>query len=218
MPILRGTVTFSRYRAEPRDKKPADLKRWLNKGLKSAAFEPVDKRSDEDRSAGFAELENRDGTEFAVSDVYRGDRALFVWRVDQLKIPGNQLKQELETWAKEFEAREERKPARSEKNDMKAQIRHQLRQRAVPSTKLHDVCWNLATGELQIWAASRKVVEEITGAIETAFEVKLTAHTPTAVAGEDEALKPTLVLGADVGVSQVVEVTAAKKGVVRGAA
>lgn len=218
MPILRGTVTFSRYRSEPQEKKPADLKRWLNKGLRSAAFEPVDKRSDEDRSAGFAELENRDGTDFGVSDVFRGDRALFVWRVDQLKIPGNQLKQELEAWAKEFEAREQRKPARSEKNEMKAQLRHGLRQRAVPVTKTHDVCWNLATGELQIWAASRKVVEEITGTIETAFEVGLTAHTPTAVAGEDEGLKPSLVMGADVGVSEVVTVKGSKKGAVRGEA
>lgn len=220
MPILRGTVTFSRYRTSPREKKPADTKRWFNKALKAAAFEPLDRRSDEDRAAGFAELENRDSTDFAVSDVFRGDRALFAWRVDQLKIPSSQLKQELSQWAQAFEQREGRKPARSEKNEMKEQLRHQLRSRAVPTTKVHDLCWNLSTGELQIWAASRKVVDEIIGAIETSFEVTLTPHTPTAVAGESEGLQPTLslVTGADVGVSAVHTVGGRSKAVVHGAA
>lgn len=202
MPILRGTVTFSRYRAELSAKKPGELKRWLEKGLKTAAFEPLDKRSDEDRAAGFAELENRDGTEFAVGNVFRGDRALFCWRIDQLKIPAAQLKNELAEWAKAFEAKEGRKPARSEKNELKAQLRHGLRQRAVPTVKTHDLCWDLRTGELQVWAASRKVVEEILGTVENSFEVKLTPHTPSALVGEDFKLQPSL-LGSELNGREV---------------
>ncbi|MDQ3264053.1 MAG: recombination-associated protein RdgC [Myxococcota bacterium] len=194
MPILSGSVTFSRYRVEHSKKPPSDAKRWMLKGLKSMAFEPVDKKSEEDRSAGFAELEDRDGTDFNVGNLYRGNRALLCWRIDTLRVPSALLKEELARWAKVFEQENDRKPARSEKNEAKANFKQQLRDRALPSVKTHDIAWDLEHGELQIWAASRKVVDEILGTMETAFEIKLSPHTPTAMSQNPDALKPTLSL------------------------
>lgn len=201
MPILRGSVTFSRYRVEHADKRPSDSRRWFLKGLKTAAFEPLDKNSEEDRAAGFAELEDRDSTDFHVGNLYRGNRALFCWRIDTLRIPSSQLKAEMERWGKQFEAENQRRPARSEKNEARANLKDMLRTRTVPSVKTHDIAWDLENGELQVWSASRKIVDEILGTIETAFEVTLKPHTPTAMTSNDEAskLQPTLSLVAGNG-------------------
>lgn len=193
MPILRGAVTFARYRAELSE--PGDLKRVLLKGLKTHAFEPIEPNSEDARAAGFAELENPEATEFSPGALHYGERALFTWRVDQIKIPGAQLKAELDKWTQTFEREQGRKPSRGEKTAQKNELRDRLRKRAIPVTKTHDLAWNLKTGELQIWSASRKVIDEIVGAVETAFQARVIAQVPGAVASaagfDDAAFKPT---------------------------
>lgn len=192
MPILRGAVTFARYRVEFSEK--VDLNRVLPKGLKSHAFEPIPENGEDARAAGFAELENPDSTDFSTGALHYGERALFTWRVDQIKIPSAQLKAELDKWAQAFEREQGRKPSRGEKTAQKNELRDRLRKRAVPVTKTHDLAWNLTTGELQIWSASRKIVDEIVGAVETAFQARVIPKAPGAVASEagvDHALQPT---------------------------
>ncbi len=195
MPVLSGAVTFSRFRAEPAGDAPSDTKRWLTKGLKTGAFEPIDQRTEEERAVGFVQLENADATDFPPGSYLYGEYALFGFRVDTLKVPASLLKAELEKWAKAFEKENARPPTRGEKAENRASIRHMLRQRAVPNTKVHDVSWNLKTQQVQVWAASRKTVEEVMLAVETAFSVKLQPLVPVAFAASagipDDALTPT---------------------------
>jgi recombination associated protein RdgC len=182
MPVLSGAVTFSRFRAEPAaGSAPAD-KRWLAKGLRTGAFEPIDRRTDEERAAGFVELESQDSTEFSPGSYAYGEYALFSYRIDQIKVPGAVLRAELEKWAAAFEKEQGRAPTRGERAENRASLRHMLRQRAVPHTKVHDVSWNLKTHQVQIWAASRKAVDEVLLAVETAFEVKLQPLVPASLA------------------------------------
>jgi recombination associated protein RdgC len=172
MPVLRGTVTFARFRLEPR-KLPSDLRRWLARGLARGAFEPIDvKRGEDDRAAGFVALEDADATDFT-SGVIEGGRALFAWRIDTVRVKTAAVRAELDRWAAAFEAEHGRAPTRGEKATSRDQIRHGLRQRQTPTTRIFDVSWALDAGDLQIWAASRKVVDEVAAALEVAFEVKL---------------------------------------------
>ncbi|MND05084.1 hypothetical protein D3C83_256650 [compost metagenome] len=64
--------------------------------------------------------------------------------------------------------------------------------------------WNLATGELLVWTASRKTVEEIAAAIEEAFHPSLQLANAAGIAAkagiDPETLSPTAALvgtGAD---------------------
>jgi DNA recombination-dependent growth factor C len=115
--------------------------------------------------------------------------------VDQIKIPGAQLKAAMDKWTQTFEREQDRKPSRGEKTAQKYELRDQLRKRAVPVTKTHDLAWNLKTGDLQIWSASRKVVDEIVGAVETAFQARVIPQVPGSIAQavgyDDAAFKPT---------------------------
>ncbi len=171
MPILRGAVTFARFRSES-GAPPRDARRWLTRGLARGAFEPIDvERGEDDRSAGFVALEDADSTDFG-SALERG-RALFAFRVDTIRVKASAVRPELERWAAAFSAEHRRPPTRGEKATAKDEIRHRLRKRQPPTTRIFDVSWSLEAGEQQIWAASRKAVEEVAVAIEAAFEVKL---------------------------------------------
>ncbi|MBU8899447.1 hypothetical protein DRW03_28830 [Corallococcus sp. H22C18031201] len=218
MPVLRGAVTFSRFRAEPSKDASAEAKRWLSKGLKSHAFEAIDRRSEDERAAGFVELENTEASDFSVSNLFHGEYALFAFRIDTLKVPASLMKAELDKWTAAFTKENDRPPARAEKNRQRAELKQLLRQRAVPRTSVLDVSWNLKTQQLQIWAASRKTVEEILVALENALPVKLTSLTPAELAlkaGIDEkSLGPTPeLLGVDLPA-----LTAAVEEVAHGAA
>jgi recombination associated protein RdgC len=195
MPILRGAVTFSRFLVQPDEGAPADLKRSLSRTLKARAFAPIERRSEEERAAGFVELENHDSTEFPAGALFYGEYALFGYRIDQIKVPGPVLRAEVDKWAAAFQKEKGRPPSRGEKAENRTSVRQILRNRAVPLTKVHDVSWNLKSQQLQIWAASRKAVEEVLGAVETGFKVKLIPLNPASAAArmgiEDSALGPT---------------------------
>lgn len=212
MPVLRGAVTFSRFKAEPAKDAPSDVKRWLVRGLKSHAFEPIDRRSEDERAAGFVELENAEASEFSTSHLFYGEYALFAFRIDTLKIPASMMKAELDKWAAAFANENGRPPARAEKNKQRAELKQLLRNRAVPRTSVLDVSWNLKTQQVQIWAASRKTVDEITVALESALSVNLVALTPAALAQkagiDDKALGPTAeLLGVELPAGALEEVT-----------
>jgi recombination associated protein RdgC len=212
MPVLRGAVTFSRFLVEPAEGAAADLKRSLSRALKARAFAPIERRSEEERAAGFVELENHDASEFPAGNLFYGEYALFSYRIDAIKIPGPVIRAELDKWATAFEKEKGRAPSRSEKAESKGSLRQMLRNRAVPITKVHDVSWNLKAQQLQIWAASRKAVDEVLGAIETAFKVKLIPLIPASAAArmgiEESALGPTAeLIGLELSAERPVEVS-----------
>jgi recombination associated protein RdgC len=195
MPILRGAVTFSRFRVDPLDGASTDWKRTLSRALRTKAHVPLDRAKAEERSAGFVELEEQDRRDFSAGSLYQGDYALFSYRVDEFRIPASVVRAELERWAKAFEKEHQRLPGRREKTDAKAEIRHTLKARAPIVVRSFDVSWNLATAHLQVWAASRKMVDEVQTAVEQSFKVSLVPLVPVVAAetlGIDEkSLKPT---------------------------
>jgi recombination associated protein RdgC len=197
MPVLRGSVTFARFRSET-GKLPQDTRRWLARGLGRGAFEPLDPaKGDDDRSAGFVSLEDADSTDFS-SGVLEAGRAIFAFRVDRIQVKGAAVRAELERWTAAYRAEHDRAPARGEKATAKDEIRHRLRGRTPPTTRVFDVSWALDTGEVLVWAASRKAVEEIAAAIEQAFEAKLAPCSTGAQAARaglpEAALAPTAAL------------------------
>lgn len=195
MPILRGSVTLSRFRVEPHGGETPDWSRALPKGLTGHAFVPLDRDGPDDRTAGFCELEDRDAVDFSPNSVWYGEHALFCWRIDEIRIPASVVKSELETWAKTFEKENARKPGRNEKNEARTMIRQSWRSRAPIIVRTFDVSWNVEARLLQIWAGSRKAVDEVQAAVEQAFAVRLVQLVPSVVADSlgiaDKALVPT---------------------------
>jgi recombination associated protein RdgC len=197
MPVQSGAVSFARFRSEPAGARP-DAKRWLTRGLRKKAFQPLEARKPEDdRAAGFVELEDHDATGFE-SGLFQGEHALFAWRIDQIKVAAKAVKAEVGRWAAAFAAEKGHPPGRREKAARKHEVVTLLRQRAEPSSKVLDVSWDLSTGEVAVWATSRKVVDEISAAMEEVFGVALHPVSVGATAARaklsDAALAPTAAL------------------------
>lgn len=195
MPILKGTATFSRYRVEHEGKDAKRALKDLAKALQLRAFQPLERDGKDERSQGFVELEHKDQTEFSTGALYEGDFALFTYRVDEVRVPSAALRASLEAWAQAFEVENKRAPGRKEKSDAKEELKHTLKSRYPVTTKTFDVSWNVETEHAQIWAGSRKAVDEVQAAVEQAFSVKLIPVAPVTIAPQlgipEKALAPT---------------------------
>ena len=178
MGVTGGNITFARFAIEHRGEPPKDLKRWLARGLEKDRFEPLARSSDEERAAGWVELEDQDATKLAPASFSFGDHAVFTYRVDKLVVPKAAVKAEVDAWSKAYAEKSGRGPARSELREQKELVIKKLRQRAFLATRSYDVSWNLASGELSIWAGSRKTVEEIQICLEEALGVSLVPASP----------------------------------------
>ncbi|GMU61598.1 MAG: hypothetical protein AMXMBFR34_33610 [Myxococcaceae bacterium] len=198
MPIRRGSVNFARFLVQ--GSVPKDVKRWLQGALRKKAFEPIDVKGEEERSAGFVELEAPERTDFEAGALFHGMHALFAWRVDKLKVSSGQVRTQLFQWTQAFESKNGRKPGRREKSEQKDTIRRALRGKLEPSTKVHEVSVELTSRELFVWATSRSVVEEVQAVLEDALDVTLLPRVPAAFVDEAklDALSPTPALFGEV--------------------
>lgn len=201
MPLLKGSATFSRYRVETGKRGKPDVA----KALKLRAFQPLERGGEEERAQGFVELNDRTRSEFTPGEIYEGEFALFSYRVDEVRIPSAAVKAELETWQQKFVAENGRPPGKKEKADAKDEVRHTLKARYPLATKTFDVSMNLESGHAQLWAGSRKAVDELQDAVEQALGVKLIPISPVTVAGElgiaEKSLTPTPALSMPEGES-----------------
>lgn len=182
MPVVRGGVSFHRFRVDLGEDPPKDLKRSVQRGLRKKAFQPLDRQSEEDRSAGWVELENNDATEFGAAELQVGEYFLFAWRVERLRVPTAVVKAELERWSTAFAEEHGHPPRRSQLKEQREAITHKLKQRAFPTSRVYDVSWNLRSSEVEIWASGAKLVEEIHVAFDETFGFHLRPLTPGQIA------------------------------------
>ena len=182
MPILKGAVSFARFRVETESNTPKDWKKQFDRALKARAFTPLPPDGPEERTQGFVELADTDLIEFGPGTVHEGEHALFAYRVDEVRIPGAVLKAELERWTKQFQKDHERLPGKREKTDAKAELRQALRGRFPPSTRTVDVAWHVEAGEVCLWTTRRKAIDEVQSAVEQAFKLRLVPVVPVTVA------------------------------------
>jgi recombination associated protein RdgC len=178
MPIRRGSVNLARFRLS--GELPKDVKRWLQRGLEKAAFEPIDVKGDDERTAGFVELEAPERTEFSAGALFHGMNALFAWRVDSLKVKTSAVRAGLLQWSQAFEQKNGRAPGRRERAEQKDTLKKALRAKQDPVTKTFEVSLDLTSLDVFIWATSRTVVDEVQGALESALEVRLVPRVPAA--------------------------------------
>jgi recombination associated protein RdgC len=191
MPIRRGSVSCSRFLLE--DGIPKDVKKWLTHALKRHAFEPIDPKGDEERAAGFVELEDEGATTFAAGTLFEGEHALFAWRVDKIRLPTATVRAELEEFSRKYEAKNGRAPSRGQKAEQKELIRRGLRAKTAAATKTFDVSIDLKSKHVLVWASSATVVEEVHSALEQGLQTRLLQRTAQAFVSPAalEALQPT---------------------------
>lgn len=193
MPLLGGSVSFMRFRVVD----AAKSSRSVVAALRRDAFTELDRTSGEEpRSVGWVELDDHDETRFLPSNVVVGGEVYATWRVDEVKVPAALIRSELARWQAQHEAAKARRATRREKLEEKEVILRRLRKQAFVSTKTCDVRWREAEGEVQIWATSAKLVEEVIIALEDGMGLRLRPLGPGArwEDGERPDVRPTRAL------------------------
>lgn len=182
MPILRGPISLVRFRVvEAAAATTADPTTGLPEAFRSGAFKPLDRSTgEEERTSGWVELDDVEATGFSPASVFRGEDAVASWRIDQVKVPPALLRNALSEWQAAFVGRRGRKPSKREKAEQKEVLLRELRKRAFVMSKTHDLRWRLDGGELEVWATSQKVLEEVCVRLEEDFGAVLRPMGPGA--------------------------------------
>jgi len=154
MGFLSGSASFVRYTVE--GELPANFWEFAAEKIGQFSFRDIDDNYEE-RSVGWVSVQNMFDSAFSYASYAAGDYIALSLRVDERKVAPAILKKfclkEEERIKKE---REIPKLSRSQRLEIKENIKLQLMKKAVPGTAVYDLCWNLADGVLYFFSTNQK--------------------------------------------------------------
>lgn len=175
MGLLKGTLTFSRYRL-PGDL-PGRFHDFIDRQIKKHAFQELSVASEE-KSSGWTSLENILDTRFEQANYATGDYLAFSCRMDRKIIPPSLLKLRLLEAEKKILSRSRKYISKDQRDEIKERIRLELLGQAHPIPSFYDVCWSLSAKWLIFGSLSPKVQEEFEGLFKKTFDLPLLPLAP----------------------------------------
>jgi recombination associated protein RdgC len=176
MGALRGNVTVRRYLV--RGDKPKDPGRIV-KGARAHVIVPIDPRSDAEKVAGWACLQDPDDLELTAEKMFHGPTVGLALRVDTLSPPAAVVKKLV---AEKLRA-SGRRPNRAEKIAAKEEVKKSLRSRYLPVSRAHDLVWQSDTDTVFFWSHAAKTNELAQDLFFKSFGLELVPKGPVFVAG-----------------------------------
>lgn len=175
MPLQRGSIQLYRFRVV----EAPDPSEGGFEALVKRAFEPLNRETgEEERAVGWVSVLDGASDTLDPSLCYLDGDLILGWRVDQVRVPSALVKEQIDAWRPGFEERRGRRPSKRETEEQKEYILRDLRKQAFVSSKVIDVRWRVAANELQIWATSAKMIEEIAVALEEDLSMQLRSTGP----------------------------------------
>ncbi len=196
MGLLKGSVTFSRYRivGAPPDHFPE----FFNERIRRFAFQNVWRTSDE-KAAGWTSLEDGLDTDFPYASYAQGKYMLFSLRIDRKAVAPSLLRLRIqETERKQLTESGQKKLYREQREAIKESVRLDLLGKTLPVPAFHEICWSVPDNVVTFCCLSDKVVGELQEIFKESFSLGLCPYAPWNVegAGTDVSL-PSLPPGID---------------------
>lgn len=167
MGLLKGTLTFSRYRL-PREL-PVQTSEQIDRSMQKFAFRELAKSSEE-KNLGWTSLENLLDTDFRRSSCRWGDYLLFSLRIDRWTIPSSLLKIRMLAAEQQHLAETGQKTLdRHRRADIRERVRLDLLNRTQPVPAFHEVCWSLSTQSVLFTSLSDKVLDDFQDLFKRSF-------------------------------------------------
>jgi hypothetical protein len=176
MGALRGSVTVRRYLV--RGDKPNDPAR-LVKGARAHVLVPIDPRSDAEKVAGWACLQDPEDLDLTAEKLFHGPTVALALRVDTLSPPAAVVKRLV---AERLRATG-RRPNRAEKIAAKEEVKRSLRGRYLPVSRAYDLVWQTDTETVFFWSHATRTNEIAQDLFYKSFGLELVAKGPVFVAG-----------------------------------
>lgn len=181
MGLLTGGVNYIRFRAI--GDVPDALGEVYADALAGHAFREIDPYGEEERSLGWVRFDDPFVSEWAAHEIDGEDgRVVLRLRLDTLKVPEVMLKAYTVAVERDrLRAAGREKLTRAEKDQVKSEVRKDLRRRSLAKMALYDIVWNLGSGEVRLFATSKTVAGLFVEAFEKTFALKLQQLSPAVV-------------------------------------
>lgn len=176
MGLLKGTLTFSRYRLQ--ESLPGNFQEFIRRQIKRFAFRELSMGSEE-QSSGWTSLENPLDSQFEYANYAVGDYLIFSFRLDRKKVPPSLMKiKYLEAEKKALGAKAKKFLSRGEKEELKERTHLELLGKTYPVPSFFDVCWSLSGGWVIFGSLSPKATEEFEKLFKKSFNLTLSPLVP----------------------------------------
>jgi hypothetical protein len=176
MGLLKGTLTFSRYRLP--GEQPASSSEQIDRSIRKFAFRELAKSSEE-KNMGWTSLENALDTDFRRSPYRRGDYLLFALRIDRWTVPPSLLK--VRTLAAEQQCLAEtgqKKIDRHRRGDIRERVRLDLLNQIQPVPAFYEICWSVSQQSVLFTTLSEKVMDDFQDLFKRSFGRPLCPFVP----------------------------------------
>ena len=172
MALATGTVSYLRFSAPP---VPDQFETRFCEAFYTHRSQEIDPRTEVEKSEGWVKYDDAFSCDFAPETlVLPSGQLLFRLRIDTLKIPAGTLKAYVDQAAKiRATATGRERLAKKELDQLKLEIKQQLRVKSLPRLQLVEVAWNISTGEVRLFATSKSIAGVFVDKFEKTFEVGL---------------------------------------------
>ncbi len=176
MGLLKGSVTFSRYRIS--GALPDHFPDFFNEQIRRNAFQTVWRTTDE-MAAGWTSLENCLDTDFSYASYAQGRYMLFSLRIDRKSVAPSLLRiRILEAEQKQLAESGQKKLYREQREAIRESVRLELLGKTMPVPSFHEICWSVPDRVLTFCCLSDKVAGELQELFRESFSLSLSPYLP----------------------------------------
>ena len=176
MGLLKGTVTFSRFRIV--GALPDRFPEFFNERIRRFAFQNVWRTTDE-KAAGWADLENILDTEFPYASYAQGRYMIFSLRIDRKPVPPSLLRlRVMEAERKQLAENGQKKLYREQREAIRESVRLELLGKSLPVPSFQEICWSVPDGILTFCCLSDKVAGELQELFRESFSLDIAPYAP----------------------------------------
>ena len=173
---MKGTLSYLRFRAS--GELPKNPGTAYEKALESRRFLPLAPAGESLDSAGFVPLEAPFDDERPLTrDLFLfGDLIAVTYREDKYAIPRPLLQRATKKRVEEILKKEKRTADdvnRAFIKAVEASVLVELKEQTIPRTKLVDVLWDTARGEMRVFGRGTIVTERLAALLERTFQVRV---------------------------------------------
>ena len=172
MGLINGSCSLTRFIVE--DALPDEYLEIFPGHIQRFAFKGFDETSDAEDSIGWVNIMDMFDNHFNRMQYLKEPYLALTWRIDARKVPAKALKQySLEAERKVMEMEELEFLPKGKRKEIKEMTRLGLLKRAIPTSKIYDMIWNLDKGYVLFGGANRKLCDEFSSFFHKCFNLRL---------------------------------------------
>lgn len=177
MGAIQGTLSYKIFyvHGEIQD----DWKEKYLERIRKNSFKPLSPDDEDEMSEGWVPIDRPLQVEFDLFSVLFDHYINLGFRQDKYSVPSALLKAHVAEAEKEFMIQNDKnKLSKFERDDIKAIVKRELKEKQLPRMRVFDMSWDLQGGRVRFWSHANKMCETFQGYFEDTFGLKIRPANP----------------------------------------